>query len=198
MSRVLCDGRPLDGPCPLAFDVSFRIGPYCLTLRRDMAAEPDWELYPASAPDLQLVPPESGDDEEVVVEMATAQASTDTASAQPASEGRPSGDPERWRARWKAAEAHFKARADRLSGGTSSRPAAYPSQADAIREEPRPSGRPDASSDPQAGRAPDQAGLEAPRAGRPRRGYRGSSRPGPLPINPQMLRGLPVFPSPRP
>ena len=32
--------------CPLPFDVPFRVGRYCLTLRQDRAAEPDWEMYP--------------------------------------------------------------------------------------------------------------------------------------------------------
>src|SRR5207302_7465352 len=36
-SPVLVDGRAVDGPCPLPFDVPFRIGPHCLTLRKDVA-----------------------------------------------------------------------------------------------------------------------------------------------------------------
>src|SRR5437660_479160 len=47
---ILIEGRPVSGPCPLPFDVPFRLGTYCLTLRHDVGAEPDWELYPASAP----------------------------------------------------------------------------------------------------------------------------------------------------
>ena len=31
-SPVLLEGRPVDGACPLPFDVPFSIGPYCLTL----------------------------------------------------------------------------------------------------------------------------------------------------------------------
>ena len=54
---ILLDGRPLEGPCPLPFDVPFRMGPYCLTLRHDVAAEPDWELYPATAPSTSLDSP---------------------------------------------------------------------------------------------------------------------------------------------
>src|SRR5262249_12702691 len=41
-SAIVFEGRPLDGPCPLPFDVPFRMGPYCLTLRQDITAEPDW------------------------------------------------------------------------------------------------------------------------------------------------------------
>src|SRR5262249_9027815 len=46
---VLLDGRSVDGSCPLPFDVPFRVGGTCLTLRRDVAAEPDREMYPGSA-----------------------------------------------------------------------------------------------------------------------------------------------------
>src|SRR5262249_3595780 len=34
---ILLEGRPLNGPCPLPFDVPFRLGAYCLTLRHDVA-----------------------------------------------------------------------------------------------------------------------------------------------------------------
>src|SRR5437868_12466995 len=55
-STVLLEGRSVDGPCPLPFDVPFRVGPYCLTLRHDVAAEPDWGMYPGPMPS-QLPPP---------------------------------------------------------------------------------------------------------------------------------------------
>ena len=41
--------RRLSGSCFLPFDVPFRIGEYCFTLRRDSAAEPDWEMYKGHA-----------------------------------------------------------------------------------------------------------------------------------------------------
>ena len=58
---VVLEGRTVQGPCPLPFDVPFQIGPYCLTLRHDVAAEPDWEIYPATfqplvAPPISLSP----------------------------------------------------------------------------------------------------------------------------------------------
>ncbi len=49
-SPILLDGRPVDASCPLPFDVPFRVGHYCLTLRQDRAAEPDWGMYPGPAP----------------------------------------------------------------------------------------------------------------------------------------------------
>lgn len=99
---VLVEGRPIDGACPLPFDAPFRVGRYCLTLRRDVAAEPEWELYPASDP----VPDQ--------LEAESAAAGVAAAIANP---GRPGSDPDRWRARWKAAEAHLEARVNRLGSG---------------------------------------------------------------------------------
>lgn len=152
--RILLEGRPLSEPCPLPFDVPFRIGRYCLTLRRDIAAEPDWELYPASGSGGQILGAEAGTlDAPQSASTTTApqpdapeSASTTTATqpdgsaAQPVFEGRTAEDPERWRARWKAAEAHFRARADRLRAGAGGRPAApSPSPAtDTKRETARP------------------------------------------------------------
>jgi len=46
---ILLAGQPVDGSCPLPFDVPFRVGPYCLTLRHDRAAEPDWGMYSGPA-----------------------------------------------------------------------------------------------------------------------------------------------------
>ena len=49
-SPIFLEGRRLNGSCLLPFDVPFRVGPYCLTLRHDRAAEPDWEMYAGPAP----------------------------------------------------------------------------------------------------------------------------------------------------
>ena len=49
-SPVFLEGRRLSGSCFLPFDVPFRVGEYCLTLRRDRSAEPDWEMYAGPAP----------------------------------------------------------------------------------------------------------------------------------------------------
>ncbi len=47
---ILIQDRPIDGPCPLPFDVPFRIGAICFTLRHSRSADPDWEMYRAHAP----------------------------------------------------------------------------------------------------------------------------------------------------
>src|ERR1017187_10703681 len=49
-SPILLEGRRPGGPCLLPFNVPFRVGQYCLTLRQDRAAEPDWEIYSGPAP----------------------------------------------------------------------------------------------------------------------------------------------------
>ena len=55
-SKILVDGRSVDASCPLPFDVPFRVGRHCLTLRQDRTADPDWEMYPGSVPaQLRLV-----------------------------------------------------------------------------------------------------------------------------------------------
>ena len=42
--------QALDGPCLLPFDVPFRIGGSCLTLRRSRSTDPDWEMYQTPSP----------------------------------------------------------------------------------------------------------------------------------------------------
>ena len=49
-SPILLEGRHPGGSCLLPFNVPFRVGQYCLTLRQDRAAEPDWEIYSGPAP----------------------------------------------------------------------------------------------------------------------------------------------------
>ena len=51
LSPILIAGRTVDATrALLPFDVPFRVGQHCFTLRRDKAAEPDWELYAGPAP----------------------------------------------------------------------------------------------------------------------------------------------------
>ena len=114
---ILLEGRPLEGPCPLPYDVPFRLGPYCLTLRHDVAAEPDWELYPATAPSTSLDSPPAPQPRRIHrggSEPLTAETGETSVPTTPEGPGRPTADADRWRARWKAAEDHFKARASRL------------------------------------------------------------------------------------
>ncbi len=49
-AQIQLDGRAIDAATPLPFDVPFRIGSFCLTLRQDRAVDPDWEMYPGAAP----------------------------------------------------------------------------------------------------------------------------------------------------
>ncbi|HZW31954.1 MAG TPA: hypothetical protein VFF52_14685 [Isosphaeraceae bacterium] len=108
---ILLEGRPLEGACPLPFDVPFRLGPYCLTLRRDVAAEPDWEMYPGPAP-VQLPAPTTTARDAGVGERPAADREPleRGAAARPES----AGDAGRWHARWQAAAAHLAARSQRL------------------------------------------------------------------------------------
>ncbi len=152
---ILLEGRPLEGACPLPFDVPFRLGPYCLTLRRDVAAEPDWELYPASAPPEEG--PSSGPAEPVPAAAVEAEPAVagDTGTSSERVSGptpRKNPDPDRWRARWKAAEAHLRSRAASLDAGGRRSP--YSTQPDRARNtEPSPSVTPPMTP-PTVGHAP--------------------------------------------
>jgi len=42
---ILVQDRPIEGPYPLPFDVPFRIGSICFTLRQNRSSDPDWEMY---------------------------------------------------------------------------------------------------------------------------------------------------------
>ena len=129
----------MDGACPLPFDVPFRVGPYCLTLRHDRAAEPDWEMYSGPAP---------GQLDRVARGLEARSFSRGTGYAAGAAAGRrpdpsPIGTPiepearplttaqglgpnpefartasvrERWETRWRVAGAELKARSERSQG----------------------------------------------------------------------------------
>jgi hypothetical protein len=47
---VFLNGQRLGGACVLPFDLPFRVGPYCFTLRQDRSAQPDWQVYAQPAP----------------------------------------------------------------------------------------------------------------------------------------------------
>jgi tetratricopeptide (TPR) repeat protein len=89
---ILLDGQPVTALCPLPFDVPFRVGDSCLTLRRDRAALPDWGMYsgPAPAP---------------LAETVSALEAPRRALPVAAADG-----PQRWEMRWKAIGAELKAR----------------------------------------------------------------------------------------
>ena len=47
---VYLNGLRLGGVCALPFNVAFRAGPYCFTLRQDNSVQPDWHMYAGPAP----------------------------------------------------------------------------------------------------------------------------------------------------
>ncbi len=42
---ILVQARPIEGPCPLPFDVPFHVGSICFTLRQNRSSDPDWEMH---------------------------------------------------------------------------------------------------------------------------------------------------------
>ena len=54
LGSVWFDGRSIEQPCPLPYDVPFRVGASWLTLRPTRNAAPDWTTYPTPPP---LEPP---------------------------------------------------------------------------------------------------------------------------------------------
>ncbi len=83
---IRLEGRSLSGCCLLPFDVPFFVGSYCLTLRHDTAAEPDWGTYPSPSPvgrprSATLIPSAQTDDEAQEPERldARSQATAETA-----------------------------------------------------------------------------------------------------------------------
>ncbi len=151
-SLVMLEGRTVKGPCPLPFNVPFRVGSYCLTLRQDVAADPDWEMYPASTPPGLAAPVPAAPSPDAAVfgdqtdnhldrHQAALPPRPDVAEA----DSRPARDRKRWEARWKAAEAHLKSRAEGLqvSGGEGHRvPFLSPKDGISTKERPSPSGAP--------------------------------------------------------
>ena len=110
-SPVLIEGRRPGGSCLLPFNLPFRVGQYCLTLRQDRAAEPDWEIYSGPA---QKQPAEA----QIRIE----------AGHSTADQPGPPRSHERWDSRWKALGAHVKARAERNRLGPEIKRPAYPSE----------------------------------------------------------------------
>ena len=144
-SSVVLEGRTIKGPCPLPFDVPFQIGRYCLTLRHDIAAEPDWELYPASATVrvASAAPLSPGE----IVSRSVDDRAHLGASPAPDSESargpaRPDRDRNRWEARWKAAEAQLKSRTSGLRAAREGFGASSPTPFDAVPSQERPTASP--------------------------------------------------------
>jgi hypothetical protein len=151
-SDILFEGRPLNDPCPLPFDVPFQMGPYCLTLRHDLTAEPNWEVYPAHSPSQSIeprYPVEPATVPLVAADLGSAETGRAAATSPAEAAGKRGLDPDRWRVRWKAAESHFKSRAARLDADVQR--SAYATSPDSLRETDRSLSRPTASGSTPAG-----------------------------------------------
>ena len=133
--KILLDGRPVTTSCPLPFDVPFRVGRYCLTLRQDRAAEPTGKCIrsPAAQERSWSTPafePLHRDVEHVERSAPVAAAPPQIASGvvptrQPretahtldaGAESAAASVKERWETRWRAAGAEVKARAPAFEG----------------------------------------------------------------------------------
>ncbi len=122
---IWLDGERVERSCPLPFDVPFAVGPFCLTLRRDRAVEPDWRMCPPPAaprfhrnetdvkasgssrkqPGLtEFFVEVGGTVEPMAAPAATEKAHAPAPEAVKAAESR-----ERWETRWRAASAALEA-----------------------------------------------------------------------------------------
>ncbi|MGP0069176.1 MAG: hypothetical protein ACLQGP_36950 [Isosphaeraceae bacterium] len=138
---VELDGRTIKSPCPLPFGVPFRVGSHWLTLRQDLGVEPDWDIYPATPPpglSPTLAPSPLKDEvrPEYEHDRNASVAAADPEPAEPVS--RVSRDRTRWEARWKAAEAHLKSRAEGFQTGVERKRGPNPSTFDPMPSRERP------------------------------------------------------------
>ncbi len=123
---ILVQDRPVEGPYPLPFDVPFRIGSICFTLRQNRSSDPDWEMYrtlssaqhrrpmsinplPVSLPAVErciasIAPPRSQRD--IVHESSIPLAPRIESPLERSASPRPVNP---WKARWKAAGARLQA-----------------------------------------------------------------------------------------
>jgi tetratricopeptide (TPR) repeat protein len=143
-TEISLEGQRVDRLCALPFDVPFCVGTYRLTLRKDRSAEPDWSMFrtaapaevyrsiavdsagdaPSSMPPIPHGPPVAA---EPIVQSALEAVRRASPAGDVLESGRGSGRaPTRsneWEARWKAAGAELKARAERSkNGGEAKRP----------------------------------------------------------------------------
>ena len=122
--------EPIEGPCPLPFDVPFRVGGSCLTLRRSRSSDPDWEMYQTPLPShgewpsvtKPAIPPCSNRVSNGAASIRTSRPQVVPAEPPKAASGsrlepassRPAGSESvnSWEARWKAAGALLRAAAE--------------------------------------------------------------------------------------
>ncbi|AMV35807.1 FHA domain-containing protein [Planctomyces sp. SH-PL62] len=167
-SDVSLDGRPIDGPRPLPFDVAFQVGGFRLALKRNKFAEPDWRP-PRDEPRGRAGREPLA---EAFPEHAAPPTTTEPTAAAPAPD---LGNP--WEARWQAAGDRLKA-----ARAVEARPAPTPSPAPAAAAPATPP-RPAPSSPRTAARRPNPLAPPRPASsrspGRERRSSRSlRSRPG--------------------
>jgi tetratricopeptide (TPR) repeat protein len=131
--KILVDGRSVTAMCALPFDVTFRVGRHCLTLRQDRTVDPDWEMYPGhlqahrnrNEPKTKDVPAGLKQTERttsIIESQPVAEASKKPdwrpheRAIGPGSTGEyatASSVKDRWETRWRAAGAEIKARGER-------------------------------------------------------------------------------------
>jgi hypothetical protein len=146
-SPIWFEGRPLDHSARLPYDVPFHVGRYCLILRQDQTAEPDWDTYGSPYPrQLEAVRPailpthvsnirpfldETAPANSLVVDRPSESKSTRAGAARnPGSTTGPGPSPaeilkHRWVTRWNAAGAEIKSRSERHNPPSKPARAAY-------------------------------------------------------------------------
>ncbi len=109
---ILVQDRPIEGPCPLPFEVPFRIGSICFTLQQNRSADPDWEMYRtlSSPPAVErclasIAPPCSQPQCGIAYETSIPLAPRIEAPLERSTSPRPVNP---WEARWKAAGARLQ------------------------------------------------------------------------------------------
>jgi hypothetical protein len=132
---VLLGGQPVQGACPLPYDVPFCVGRYDFTLRPDRSSEPDWKLYERpmppqlAAPDplISVVAVSEAPDarEQIPVAHGPPRAGAAETDWFPSSRRGPGSKPSpealnlknNWEARWREADAEIRARARHYTTG---------------------------------------------------------------------------------
>ncbi|MDR3620366.1 MAG: hypothetical protein P4L85_13530 [Paludisphaera borealis] len=103
---AVVDGQLIDAARPLPYDTPFRVGPYCLALKRNKFAEPDWRP-PRAAPSVEAKsPPRKVHRPEPQPRKRTEDFTPRPRPEHPVAEPAASNP---WEARWKAAGDRLKA-----------------------------------------------------------------------------------------
>jgi tetratricopeptide (TPR) repeat protein len=143
---VRVDGQAIAQPCPIPFDVPFRVGDHWLTLRPTSTADPDWASSYRPTPPMELPPAPRASLEDLRAEPLSGDVPGSGRTDRPSSEAEPDhlsrwqarrprrdGGPgvararNLWEDRWKAAGERLRARAggDAPYRSASAQPPAY-------------------------------------------------------------------------